>query len=213
MIHSRTEQFIKCIDISSVQIGSNTRDQYSTENYIYSLRVFGQMFRVVFLDIIPDDGGSTHLLNVGRQSFYTAVYPRRQLWTSYSPPWDLEISHFGQIFDRKITQISTSSISLIICSYLWTYLWQLPVRMCPQLSQRMKIIHLIRHLKQPTAFLESRWQWCVIRGRTVFAIVSLKHTSFNSDSNEVSVVNNVQVISQVSFRWFSCVCRKYTILI
>jgi hypothetical protein len=28
---------------------------------------------------IPDDGGSTHLWNVGRQSFYTAVYPRRQL--------------------------------------------------------------------------------------------------------------------------------------
>jgi hypothetical protein len=27
-------------------------------------------------------GGSTHLWNVGRQSFYTAVYPRRQLWTS-----------------------------------------------------------------------------------------------------------------------------------
>jgi hypothetical protein len=32
-------------------------------------------------DIIPDDGGSTHLWNVGRQSFYTAVQPRRQLWT------------------------------------------------------------------------------------------------------------------------------------
>jgi hypothetical protein len=32
--------------------------------------------------LIPDDGGSTHLWNVGRQSFYTAVYPRRQLWTS-----------------------------------------------------------------------------------------------------------------------------------
>jgi hypothetical protein len=31
---------------------------------------------------IPDDGGSTHLWNVGRQSFYTAVQPRRQLWTS-----------------------------------------------------------------------------------------------------------------------------------
>jgi hypothetical protein len=42
--------------------------------------------------IIPDDGGSTHLWNVGRQSFYMAVYPRRQLWTSYSPPWELEIS-------------------------------------------------------------------------------------------------------------------------
>jgi hypothetical protein len=33
--------------------------------------------------LIPDDGGSTHLWNVGRQLFYTVVYPRRQLWTSY----------------------------------------------------------------------------------------------------------------------------------
>jgi hypothetical protein len=64
------------------------------------------MFRVVFWDIycrvkwlstdvsevrtapiirdewVCGDGGSTHLWNVGRQSFYTAVYPRRQLWTS-----------------------------------------------------------------------------------------------------------------------------------
>jgi hypothetical protein len=30
--------------------------------------------------IIPD-GGSTHLWNVGRQLFYTAVYPRKQFWT------------------------------------------------------------------------------------------------------------------------------------
>jgi hypothetical protein len=41
----------------------------------------------------PDDGGSTHLWNVGRHRFdYTAVYPRR-LWISYSLPWEPEISH------------------------------------------------------------------------------------------------------------------------
>jgi hypothetical protein len=46
------------------------------------------MFRAVFwvvlvrtASIITDDGGSTHLWNVGLQSFYTAVQPRRQLWT------------------------------------------------------------------------------------------------------------------------------------
>jgi hypothetical protein len=44
--------------------------------------------------INPDHGGSTYLWNVGRQLFYTAVRPRRQFWTSYSPPWELEISHF-----------------------------------------------------------------------------------------------------------------------
>jgi hypothetical protein len=37
------------------------------------------LFRAVFWVvlpckmIVPDDGGSTHLLNIGRQSFYTAV--------------------------------------------------------------------------------------------------------------------------------------------
>jgi len=30
--------------------------------------------------IIPDDGGSTHLRNVGRQSFYTVVQPRRRVY-------------------------------------------------------------------------------------------------------------------------------------
>jgi hypothetical protein len=49
------------------------------------LTVASMTFRVVFWDIlpckmiVPDDGGSTYLGNVGRQSFYTAVYPRRQL--------------------------------------------------------------------------------------------------------------------------------------
>jgi hypothetical protein len=38
---------------------------------------------VGFQVFIPDDGGSTHLWNVGRQLFYTAVHPRRQFWTSY----------------------------------------------------------------------------------------------------------------------------------
>jgi hypothetical protein len=46
----------------------------------------------------PDDGGSTYLWNVGRQLFYTAVHPRRQFWTSYSPPWELEISHVKIMF-------------------------------------------------------------------------------------------------------------------
>jgi hypothetical protein len=60
--------------------------------------------RVVIISsahIIPDDGGSTHLWNVGRQLFYTAVHPRRQLWTSYSPPWELEISQKLKAFESK----------------------------------------------------------------------------------------------------------------
>jgi hypothetical protein len=37
------------------------------------LTAASMMFRIV----IPDDGGSTYPLNVGRQLFYTAVHPRR----------------------------------------------------------------------------------------------------------------------------------------
>jgi hypothetical protein len=41
-----------------------------------------------------DDGGSTHLWNVGRHPIKnTAVHPRR-LWASYTPPRELEISYF-----------------------------------------------------------------------------------------------------------------------
>jgi hypothetical protein len=60
-------------------------------------------FRIVFCDVlpckiivIPDDGGSTYLWKVGRQLFYTAVHPRRQFWTSYSTPWEVEISQSGR---------------------------------------------------------------------------------------------------------------------
>jgi hypothetical protein len=42
------------------------------------LTAASMMFRVVFWDILPC---KMIVGNVGRQSFYTAVYPRRQLWT------------------------------------------------------------------------------------------------------------------------------------
>jgi hypothetical protein len=66
---------------------------------------------------IPDDGGSTYLWNVGRQSIYTAVQPRRQLWTSYPPPWELEISHssyFG--WDLRFSQQSVLRWLSLGCS-------------------------------------------------------------------------------------------------
>jgi hypothetical protein len=64
-------------------------------------------FRFVFWFVLPckiildrrlrgkcclHDQGSTYLWNVGPQLFYAAVHPRRQIWTSYSPPWELKIS-------------------------------------------------------------------------------------------------------------------------
>jgi hypothetical protein len=44
-----------------------------------------------------------HLWNVGWQSFYTAVHPRRQIWTSYSPPWELEISLIALMMEAART--------------------------------------------------------------------------------------------------------------
>jgi hypothetical protein len=72
--------------------------------------MFRAVFWVVLPWLIPDDGGSMHLWNVGRQSFYTAVQPRRQLWTSYSPPWELEISHVLAILSWLLLLLSLQSI-------------------------------------------------------------------------------------------------------
>jgi hypothetical protein len=58
--------------------------------YCLSPRLTTQALTPIYLDpfvlgsLIPDGGGSMHLWNVGWHSFYTAVYPRRQLWTSRS---------------------------------------------------------------------------------------------------------------------------------
>jgi hypothetical protein len=63
----------------------------------------------------PDDGGSTYLWNVGPQLFYMAVHPRRQIWTSHSLPWELEISHTR----KKITCDQSPGPD----NELWHYKW------------------------------------------------------------------------------------------
>jgi hypothetical protein len=80
---------------------------------------FGVKFRIVFWDVLPckiivdrcfrgtyylhHQGWRTYFWNVGRQLFYTAVHPRRQFWTSYSPPWELEISQI--LCDHSVKSI------------------------------------------------------------------------------------------------------------
>jgi hypothetical protein len=49
--------------------------------------------RAAFITHRPDDGGSTHLWNVGRHSITNTAVHSRRFWASYSPPWELEISH------------------------------------------------------------------------------------------------------------------------
>jgi hypothetical protein len=56
----------------------------------------GLKFRIVFWDVLPCkiivDRRFRGTCCLQHQLFYTAVHPRRQFWTSYSPPWELEIS-------------------------------------------------------------------------------------------------------------------------
>jgi hypothetical protein len=62
--------------------------------------LYNQLSFLTRLTIRHDDGGSTHLWNVGRHLFdYTAVHPWR-LWTSYLAPWELEISYNQFLFIR-----------------------------------------------------------------------------------------------------------------
>jgi hypothetical protein len=68
----------------------------------FSLVEVDQRFRNVYcLHHGHDDGGSTHLWNVGLlQLDYTALYPWR-LWSLYSPPWEPELSQmFTELFLR-----------------------------------------------------------------------------------------------------------------
>jgi hypothetical protein len=61
----------------------------------------------------PDDGGSTYLWNVGRHPIKnTAVHTRRQFWTSYSPPWELEISHSFNMIALMMEAARTSETSV-----------------------------------------------------------------------------------------------------
>jgi hypothetical protein len=110
----------------------------------------------------PDDGGSTYLWNVGRQLFYTALHPRRQIWTSYSPPWELEIS-----------------LPVLVCNCLdelFTRLYELPPRVwalsCWQASTEELLIPLppppLRILGSP------KFQCCV--QKIIFGEMNPAHT-------------------------------------
>jgi hypothetical protein len=60
-------------------------------------------------------------------SFYTAVQPRRQLWTSYSPPWELEISQMN----KAVIMLPNWSILQISCEPTSSYRW--PIGSLPSL--------------------------------------------------------------------------------
>jgi hypothetical protein len=50
----------------------------------------------------PDDGGSKHHCYVGKpRPNHTAQHPRRRS-SSYSPPWEPEISHKCQVFENEV---------------------------------------------------------------------------------------------------------------
>jgi hypothetical protein len=71
-------------------------------------------FRFVFWDVLPCKiivdrrfRGTYCLHHQGDEIirlFYAAVglHPRRQIWTSYSPPWELVISHRLMVFENRV---------------------------------------------------------------------------------------------------------------
>jgi hypothetical protein len=99
------------------------------------LTAASMMFRIVFWDVLPDDGGSTHLWNVGRQSFYTAVHPRRQFWTSCN---GLSVCGLARSMALKSSCICNGDVSSLMkeinfkycCHqrYAPLYSWEIPHR-------------------------------------------------------------------------------------
>jgi hypothetical protein len=83
--HSRRVRFqkqtVKCSRFKPTKMEMD-REAWIELHFYTEKRNRHEKFEARFY-IIPDDGGSTHLWNVGRQSFYTAVQPRRQLWTRF----------------------------------------------------------------------------------------------------------------------------------
>jgi hypothetical protein len=115
------------------------------------LTAASMMFRAVFWVLlclgllIPDDGGSTHLWNVGRQLFYTAVQPRRQLWTEQvllhrfltrsSIMAKSDTSHFGKITHQINSRQWEQKVGWRrnVAMNLWPFTWCTRRLMAPRL--------------------------------------------------------------------------------
>jgi len=89
--NSNTEASTSQIKIMLINNRHTVLDSW--ENWrisILKLRIFWRVLNWMQTDC-PDDGGSTHLWNVGQHSIKnTAVHPNI-FWASHSPPWELEI--------------------------------------------------------------------------------------------------------------------------
>jgi hypothetical protein len=82
------------IDVDWVNIGGCEAQNLPRCNAVFLIECLPTFQSTCCLHHRPDDGGSTYLWNVGRHSIKnTAVHPRR-FWASYSPPWELEMSHW-----------------------------------------------------------------------------------------------------------------------
>jgi hypothetical protein len=90
--------------------------------------------------LIPDDGGSTHLWNVGRQLFYTAVHRRRQFWTVFIPferrsaihigsrSWNITSSchsHLNNVIASVVTLHCNVNACTTICNTIGVNIWYL----------------------------------------------------------------------------------------
>jgi hypothetical protein len=70
----------------TIMVDRRFRGAYCLHHVLPCTIIVDRRFRGTFcLHNRPDDEGSTYLWNVGRQLLYTAVHPRRQIWTFSRP--------------------------------------------------------------------------------------------------------------------------------
>jgi hypothetical protein len=94
----------------------------------------------------PDDGGNKHLWNVGELlPDYTALQPRRQP-SSYSPPWEPEISIRHELFSSWGSGFNSSAVYVACLWREWNGVGFLTLLFDPVIPSMISI-HLILSLR------------------------------------------------------------------
>jgi hypothetical protein len=161
------------------------------------------MFRIVFWDILPckmivdrrfrgtycisDVGARTHILHVGLKSFYTAVYPRRQLWTlgTASPMRRLQQDPFWISSDAL-------SLDLVLTQLRWDRTSDLP--------QEFYLVHASKQITVPSCSVIDQHQMCDLTSHRGLCIDRAAHNKLSLHINSCKATLLVGPVS-----WELCV--------